>query len=256
MFFILSKLLYILIKPTTWLIFALCWLLYTKNEQKRRKRLIGLLVAVLVMTNPLLSNRIFHAWEWAEVPIESLKVPFEVGIVLTGFSDIDAYISPDRLNFKNGANRLTDAVVLYKRGLIKKILITGGYSDLTGETINEADLAEAFLQQVGIPKSDIYIENQSRNTRENAVFTKLMLEKLNIHSRCLLITSASHLRRSVACFEQIGMEVTPFPCNFVAKRLQGKANSLIIPSDDAFVHWKTFVKEWIGWVVYKMQGYI
>jgi uncharacterized SAM-binding protein YcdF (DUF218 family) len=256
MFFILSKLLYILIKPTAWLIFALYWLLCTKNEQKRRKRLIGLLVAVLVMTNPLLSNRVFHAWEWAEVPMESLKTSFEVGIVLTGFSDIDTYASNDRLNFKNGANRLTDAVVLYKRGIIKKILITGGYADLTGETINEADLADTFLQQVGIPKEAIYIENQSRNTRENAVFTKLVLEKLNIHSPCLLITSASHMCRSVACFQKIGMDVVAFPCNFVAQRLQGKAGSLIIPSDDAFVNWKVFVKEWIGWVVYKWQGYI
>jgi uncharacterized SAM-binding protein YcdF (DUF218 family) len=256
MFFILSKLLYILIKPTTWLIFALFWLLYTKNEQKRRKRLIGLLVAVVLMTNPLLTNPIFHAWEWKEVPMDSLGTTFEVGIVLTGFADIDTYHSTDRLNFKNGANRLTDAVVLYKRGIIKKILITGGYSDLTGENINEANLAETFLQQVGIPKADIYIENQSRNTRENAIFTKVILEKLGIHSSCLLITSAAHLRRSVACFQKIGVAVVPFPCNFVAKRLQGKANSLIIPSDDAFVNWKIFVKEWIGCVVYQVQGYI
>ena len=257
MFFVLSKILFFIIQPIVWLIALLGWANFTKNLQKRQRILRALFWGVVLITNPFLSNRVFHAWEYPVVPIESLRDTFDVGIVLGGFSTFDVYTPPDRLNFNTAANRLSDAIILYKKGLIKKILLTGGNGKLIGHNLNEADETLKFLNQLGINKDDILIENKSKNTRENAIFTKELLDENGFSkAKCLLITSAFHQRRSIGCFKKVGLDFQPFPAHFIAEKLQWDFYSTILPDRKAFENWEMFIKEWIGYAVYWMQGYI
>jgi uncharacterized SAM-binding protein YcdF (DUF218 family) len=136
-------------------------------------------------------------------------------------------------------------------------LITSGGGYLLGDKINESDISKKFLLQYGVPETDILIENQSNNTRENAVFTKTFLEKNGLaQSKLLLITSAMHMRRSIGCFKKVGLNFTPFPAHFFANRLQWNMESTILPDNRAFHRWEKFLKEWVGCVVYWLQGYI
>jgi uncharacterized SAM-binding protein YcdF (DUF218 family) len=257
MFFTISKLLYFIIQPIVWLVVLLAWAYFTKNEKKRAKILRGCFVMVILMTNPFLSNRIYRAWEIAETPMATMQDTFDVGIVLGGFSDFDLYSNDDRLNLNWAGNRFLDAMILYKRGVIKKILLSGEDDRLTGERANEANLAKTTLLQLGVPESDILLENRAKNTRENAVFTKELLEKLQLDtSKLLLITSALHMRRSIGCFNKVGLKYTPFPAHFVANRLQWNTRSTIIPDSKAFLKFEKILKEMVGCVVYWLQGYI
>jgi uncharacterized SAM-binding protein YcdF (DUF218 family) len=257
MFFALSKLLFFIIQPIVWLVGLLAWSYFTKNDKKRVKILRGLFLGVLLMTNPFLSNRVFHAWEYPAVPIESLKDTFDVGVVLGGYSEFDVYPVHDRVNYGEGVNRFNDALLLYKKGIVKKLLLTGGDGRLIGEKMNEAELSKSVLLQLGVPESDILLENQSKNTRENATFSKLVLKKQGLeHSKILLITSAFHMRRSIGCFKKVGLEFTPFPAHFVAKRLQWDTRSTILPDNEGLSKWEFFIKEWVGYAVYWLQGYI
>ena len=257
MFFALSKILYFFIKPIVWLVFFIGRALWTKNDLRRRKILRGCLWFALLFTNPFLSNRIFHAWEWPAVPMTSVRDTFDVGIVLGGFSDFGGYNYEDRLNFNPAVNRLTDAVVLYKKGLVKKLLISGGDGKLFGEKISEAVVTRQFLLDIGIKNEDILTEEKSRNTRENALFSKDLLEKQGYNSpKCLLITSAFHTRRSKGCFDKVGLNTTAFPAHFYAARLESGAETYIVPDKWAFVKWEAFIKEWIGYAVYWVQGYV
>jgi uncharacterized SAM-binding protein YcdF (DUF218 family) len=257
MFFALSKILYLFIKPIVWLVFFIGRALWIKNDLRRRKILRGCLWFVILFTNPFLSNRIFHAWEWPAVPITSVRDTFDVGIVLGGYSDFGGYNYEDRLNFNPAVNRLTDAIVLYKKGLVKKLLISGGDGKLFGEKISEAVATRQFLLDIGIKNEDILTEEKSRNTRENALFTKDLLEKQGINNaKCLLITSAFHMRRSKRCFDKVGLNTTAFPAHFYAARLQSGAETYLVPDKWAFVKWEAFIKECIGYAVYWVQGYV
>lgn len=256
MFFILSKILYFIIQPVVWLIFFIGKALFAKSDIKRWKILRGMFWSVLILTNPLISNRVFHAWEYEAVPMNSLNSIYDVGIVLGGFSEFDVY-PQDRLNLNYSVNRLTDAILLYKKGIIKKILITGGDGRLVGTKVNEAESTLSYLLGIGIPKSDILIENQSRNTYENAIFTQKVLEKEGLgQAQCLLITSAFHMRRSIGCFNKANIHFKPFPAHFVAERMDFSMSTTLLPDKLAFLKWEIFLKEWIGYGVYWLKGYV
>jgi uncharacterized SAM-binding protein YcdF (DUF218 family) len=212
-------------------------------------------VLVVVLTNPFISNRIFEAWEYEPILPEQLHDTFDVGIVLGGFTEFDVQ-SNEILNFGPAANRLTDALALYKTGKICKLLITGGNGRLIGKNLAEADFVKPYLNAIGVPDSDIIIENRSRNTRENAVFTKKMLDTLLPESKCLLITSAFHMPRAKACFDKIGFYCQPFPAHFMAEKIDMRPSAIFYPDREAFYNWQIFIKEWIGFMAYKFQGYI
>jgi uncharacterized SAM-binding protein YcdF (DUF218 family) len=108
------------------------------------------------------------------------------------------------------ADRLVYAVALYKAGKAPLLLLTGG-AIVGGRT--EAEQMRDLLAVMGIPDNGMLLENQSRDTHDNAVFSAKTLKERGIH-RVLLVTSAFHMRRAVALFEAQGIEVVPAPTDY------------------------------------------
>ncbi len=259
MFFILSKLLYFLIQPLVWII-ALGWWGIVAKHPRRRKRLWRMSIGMLIFfTNPFISSQVSQIWEGRGVSSTELPDSAAVGVVLGGFSD-DSALSPDdgRMNLSVAANRLTDAIMLYRMGKIKRILIAGGNGNMMKKDITpEAETAQRYLRLLGIPDAHIWIENQSRNTHENAVFTqKLLQEKGLSDAPVVLITSAQHMTRAVACFRKIGLPVTPFATSYTGKKFHWSSDSIFIPDATLIQLWQMLFKEWVGIAAYKLQGYI
>ncbi len=100
----------------------------------------------------------------------------EIGIVLTGVTNLNK-TATDRTFFNKGADRITHALQLYRMGKIKKILITGGQGLNPVNPQSEAELLQRFLIMTGMPESDILIEDQSKNTAQNAQFTRDFFRK-------------------------------------------------------------------------------
>jgi uncharacterized SAM-binding protein YcdF (DUF218 family) len=256
MFFILSKILSFLIQPTFWLVGLLGWAFFTKNAAKKARILRGSFFLSVVLTNPFLMHQTFCAYETPAVPMSSLRDTFDIGIVLGGFSNFNTTVD-DRLNFNNAVNRLTDAIVLYKKGIVKKLLITGGDGSLSGAKSPEAEKVEPFLIQMGVRKEDILLESRSRNTHENALFTKQLIDSQQLKSsKLLLITSAFHLPRAAPCFKKVGLNVQVFPAHFIGEKPSWNASYWLKPDAQAFMNWEVIIKEWIGYVVYSVKGYI
>ena len=109
------------------------------------------------------------------------------------------------------ANRLLTAVRL-QRKLHVPILLSGGqvYSD-TGA---EAKIARKILKSLGVEDENIIVETRSINTTQNAKFSAEILNKKNLH-KPILVTSAFHMTRSVLNFEQQGVEVIPYPTDYL-----------------------------------------
>jgi uncharacterized SAM-binding protein YcdF (DUF218 family) len=257
MFFALSKILDFLLKPVIILLALLAWSFFSKNEKRRWQLLKWALIMVVFFSNPFIGNTVFRLWEIPATSVSSPNDTADIALVLGGFSEFDVEASSDRLNFNAASNRLLDAVVLYKKGLVKKILVSGGDGRLIGKKVSEAQAVAPFLETLGIPNSDILLETDSRNTYENAFFSRQLIEKQGfVNSKVLLVTSAFHMRRALGCFAKVGLKVKPYSAHFMGEKLVTTPSSLVYPRAEIFYRWEFFIKEWVGYAVYWLKGYI
>jgi uncharacterized SAM-binding protein YcdF (DUF218 family) len=103
-------------------------------------------------------------------------------------------------------------------------------------------LRDLLEGELGTPVK--WIETQSRDTAENAAFTRDILEPLGVR-RILLVTHAYHMRRAQSAFERVGFAVTPAPHAFMAGPV--RFNWLqVVPTIDALASSRTAVRELIG----------
>jgi vancomycin permeability regulator SanA len=161
MFFLISKLLSFIITPVVWMAALLIVAIISKDAKRRKKFLIAGLIVCYVFTNDFLLDTCMRFWEVPAIHDEEIKEKYDVGIVLGGMIEYDTELK--RPQFKQDADRLFQALTLYKKGKIRKILIDGGSGSLTEKDIREGPILKAYLLQLGIPDSVIAIEPNSKN---------------------------------------------------------------------------------------------
>ena len=139
----------------------------------------------------------------------------------------------------------------YYKKYPKKILISGGTPLQNQES--ESSVYSKELIALGVASEDIIIEEESRNTNENALFTKKVLDEKGAKN-LILITSASHMKRSVNIFKKKlnGVEIIPAPCNFLASR-EKENNFYYLPKYSNFFKFQTWIWETIGNLYYKIK---
>jgi uncharacterized SAM-binding protein YcdF (DUF218 family) len=256
MFFILSKLFVFLLKPLNWVIGLLLFSLISKNKNGRKRSRWAAFGMLLFFSNPLIINQLLLKCEVSPRPISSLRDTFDVGILLGGYSCFETQTPIDMQPFSAAANRCTQTFELYKKGNIRKILLSGGEGNLYGIGDNEAERVAEYLQRLGVPSADILVENASRNTHENALFSKNLIDKKCPNGSFLLLTSAWHLPRAKGCFDKVGLKTTIFPVDFWGKTFRFTPKQSIEPDPEAFQKWDFLIKEGIGLIVYRLKNYI
>ena len=256
MFFVLSKTFFFLTQPINWIIIVLLYAVFGKKP-KWKKRALYLGVSMLVFfTNHFIFNEVVRLWEKDTLTADKITTTYDIGILLGGFTNFEILPQHDRYHFSERANRLTQTLELYYEGKIKKILITGGSGTIILQQRTEADVTAQLLEKYGIPKEDIIVENQSRNTRENALFTKKLLDKNYPNSNLLLITSAFHLRRSMGCFRKVGVAFTPYAVDFLGEERRFHPEYILIPNSWCLFRWGLITREWAGYIMYYLVGYM
>jgi len=119
------------------------------------------------------------------------------------------------------------------------------------------------LELLGVPASAILQESRSRNTYENAVEARRLLEPAGAN-RILLVTSALHMPRAVASFRHQGFEVIPAPTDFwiVTEEAQTRAGRLfrlatsVLPDAETLAYTTRALHEYFGIAMYKLEGRI
>ena len=124
----------------------------------------------------------------------------------------------------------------------------------TNEVKNGSTKAE-LSTKYGIPEKDIIIESESNNTRENAIFSKIILDKQLPAGKFLLITSAFHMRRAIGCFSKAGVQTDYYSTDRYSGMRSFEIDNLLIPNAASMMHWQMLIHEMIGFVVYKISGY-
>lgn len=257
MFFILSKILDFIVTPFYWVLFSLIIGFWLRVRKSKRGPVFYKLAVVLLIffTNPIVFNTVARLWEVPAYPAENIKNPYEIGILLGGSVNTFDKKS-NRPVYSLSVDRLLQTIALYKKGKIRKILLSGGSGRIFEQDMRESDFVVDVLLQSGIPREHILVENRSRNTYENAIYSVETLKRNNISGSVLLITSATHMRRSVACFSKAGMHVTPYPVDSKGNTQQFTPDKIILPEPYGFVIWDQIVHEWVGMAVYRVAGYI
>ncbi len=256
MFFILSKLLLFLLQPINWVAALLIGGRWTKVPGRKRWLYGSALAISVTATNPLVMNLAYHAWEVPPIPMQAIDPPYDVAIVLGGFSH-SKQEPRDRLHLTRSGTRLTHALQLYHEGRVRKILITGGSGQVFGEKRPEALEVETFLDHLNFPREDLLIESDSRNTRENAIFSKALLaETLPNATRLLLLTDGLHMPRAQRCFKKAGLTFTSFATSQRSGPLWPPTpHGLILPNPAGFEAAAALLHEVVGVCVYWLKGY-
>lgn len=133
-----------------------------------------------------------------------------------------------------------------------RIVFTGGNANLISTEAKEADYSAPILENLGIARERLIVERNSRNTYENAMFTKeLVVPKPG--ERWLLVTSAFHMPRSVGIFRKAGFDVEAYPVDW---RMGGREDLLTFTNMgiDGIMRTDIAVREWIGLVAYRLMG--
>ncbi len=251
MFFLLSKLLIVLLRPLCWILGLGIWALITKNEV-RRKRLIWIMGGLAFFcSNKILVNELARLWEVE--PAKNAHAVSGVAVILGGYAEWDA--QRNRVQMSEAAERLYVPIQLYQQGKIKKFILSGGSSSVTGRTKPEAAYVKPVLLQFGIPDSAIVVEDKSRNTHENALNTAVVLKNMNVKGEVLLVTSAFHMRRSQAVFRKAGISVNPYPVHYISDYGRGYfLPDWFVPSSEALFRFDMLMKEFVGFTVYRLTG--
>ena len=252
MFFILSKILNYCFQPLVWIVVLMALALFKKNKRTRKRSLTAAFLILVIFSNSFIVTKITSIWS---VNPQKIGSCYDVGIVLGG-GTVTFDKKYHRNTYRENVDRLLQAVSLYEKGKIKKILITGGAGNLIYKDVKEANLMNSFLRNIKIPSSDILIDTLAENTHQNAVYSKKILDKYPDFKKFLLITSSVHMRRAMGCFEKEGIQVTPFPTNLVNSDNPWNLEYLFIPQASNFLIWDGTIHEMTGYMVYKIMGYV
>lgn len=252
MTFYLSKLVFIFLKPLVWILLSFLIAFFIKNR-KWKKRLITLGISMsFVFSNPALINLTLRAYEGESQPLNSINETYDYVIVLGGFSNLDRGAGTAFSTNERG-NRLWTTLEIYHAGKAEKILVSGGAGDIWQDKESEAVVVRDFLYRMGVDSNDVVIESRSKNTYENAVFTKELLKGTQSNPRCLLVTSAFHMPRARRLFEKQKIDITPYSTDFMNRPLN-RPNYIFIPSGKMLWLWDSIIKEWVGMISYKAMG--
>lgn len=173
-------------------------------------------------------------------------------IVLGGSVDTDLSAAHRTPVVAYAADRLLAPAELARRYPNARIVFTGGSANLVSTDAKEADYSAPILENLGIPKERLILERDSRNTWENAVFTKQLVTP-KPGERWLLVTSAFHMPRSIGIFRKAGFNVEPYPVDW---RMGGRDELFTFTNagKDGLEKTEVAVREWIGLLVYHLMG--
>ncbi|GGA54236.1 hypothetical protein GCM10011385_04770 [Nitratireductor aestuarii] len=173
-------------------------------------------------------------------------------IVLGGGFEGAINLARGGYELNDSGDRFVEAAILARRFPNARLIISGGNGSVMLAGEGDADTAPRLLEALGVERGRIELEGQSRDTYENAVMTRRLVEP-RPGDNWLLVTSAFHMPRSVNLFRKVGFDVIPWPVDYKTAGTEnvGLAEDNVI---DNLSNTTRGIREWIGLVAYWMTG--
>lgn len=240
------------------LIVALAW-------RRGARVLIALALVLLYLgSNRWVAYSLVRSLEAQHIPAS--PPPDAGAIVVLGGGSRSGDAPRPIVEINEAGDRLLYGAYLFREGKAEHVLLTGGAIEwLNAEGIApEATDMGRLMEFLGVPPEALWLEPESRNTYENAVYSREMLAAAGIND-ILLVTSAMHMPRSVALFERQGLIVTPAPADFLVSQaewahlwvpdLRAQAVNLL-PNAEYLAYTTRALKEYFGILVYGLRGWL
>ena len=255
MFYVLSKVPGFFAIPSNLLLTAGiigALLLATRFSRAGRRLLVATVLVFAALGLSPLGNALilpleerFPAWDAARGAPD--------GILVLGGS-IDDIVSPARGRpvLNEAAERLTEAVMLARRYPQARVLFSGGSGRLFFASMPEATVARQFFAEMGLAPERLLLEEESRNTSENAIFSKRIANP-QPGERWLLVTSAYHMPRSIGIFRREGFPVEAYPVDWRTRGPADLARGFDRVSE-GLRRTDIAMREWVGLLAYWLTG--
>jgi uncharacterized SAM-binding protein YcdF (DUF218 family) len=250
--FAASKIFWLFARPNTFMLFLACLgtlLLVFGRRWGRWPALLGLGWFAAVLLTPLPA--------WLTLPLEDRfprpEAPARVdGVIVLGGAVEQALTVSRGIPALNGAaERMTETLALARRFPEARIAFTGGSPGLAPGEMTEADVARQLFTALGLEGPRVIFEAESRNTWENATLSRAAVRP-QPGETWLLVTSASHMPRSVGCFRRAGWTVTPWPVNYSTQ--PGARGWFDPPFSFRLGQAEWAVREYVGLLAYWLLG--
>lgn len=241
--------------PLTYILFPAIYAFIIRNIIWKRIMYGVSALLLLVFTNTPLFRYAEERWYKEYDKPLTVGETYKYGIVLGGYSFWDW--DRNRPEFGSIADRLTEGIRLYKKGIIEKLVLASDGSIIVSKDgkglQGNPDGMMRYLNEIGVPEKDIIMEIYAKSTRENVTFTNDLLGDDFGKESVLLITSAVHMRRSVSAFNAEGI----YPdCYITDTWVNVKGMELSYwPSLTTLAMWPELLHEWVGYAVYKFRGW-
>jgi uncharacterized SAM-binding protein YcdF (DUF218 family) len=251
-FLTLSKILDWLLAPLTWGILLLGAAALFRRRTRRAWILAVIGVATLVLFSlPSVANRLQWLVEGGARSTYRPDVVYDAVVVLGGMVDHSASRITGTTELTEEIDRLVRGFELLRERRAHNVLLSGGVLRPLPGDVQEADRLAAKLLDWGIPPGQIVVEPGSRNTRENAI-ESARVAAAHGWKRLLVVTSAAHAPRALACFRALGLEPDMLPVDFRAGDGRGQG---WLPRAWALAKSTNAIRELAGRVVYRVVGY-
>jgi uncharacterized SAM-binding protein YcdF (DUF218 family) len=252
MLYVIGKVFWAIVAPGNllllFLLFGLAALVH-----RRRPRGSGASLAILAALG-LLTLAILPVGQWALAPLEARfpvpHLPAHVDgiIVLGGAVEPAIARAHGEVALNDAAERIVEPLVLLRQHPEARLLLSGGDAALLprGDGL-EADVTQLLFVALGIAPERILVEDRSRNTVENALYSRNLAQP-KPGEVWVLVTSAAHMPRAVGCFRRIGWDVLAYPVDF---RTEARPRpGFDLGGHLAQLDWAA--KEWVGLLAYRL----
>jgi uncharacterized SAM-binding protein YcdF (DUF218 family) len=207
--------------------------------------LAGLAYVVLwLFSTPLIAYWTAGHLERGYPPLAERPAEAQAIVVLGGGAIPPGESEPTTQLTEPSLRRCLRAAELYRQGPPCPLVVAGGKVDPSQPGDTEAQAMRALVTQLGVSGQDILLEERSRDTYENAVYTQQLLAERNIDC-IVLVTDATHLPRAVGLFEQQGLTVIPAASHYFTSEFRWDAFAFLPSVYAARVNGAVF-HEWLG----------
>lgn len=257
MYVYLSKILPQLVLPLGLVLFlGICAVVFGLLGRQRTSLGLGVaaLTLLFVASLPIVASGLYGRLEGRFPPEPLFEIPVSHCLVVLG----GAVGSPMRprqdMELGEAVDRVYKAAQLYSLGKAGRVFVSAGNQPWADAGPSEASLIGELLVEWGVPADAIQLEGRSRNTWENALNIKPMLETAGCE-RSLLITSAAHMQRALGSFKAVGLAA--YPVSTDVRVVHSAENTVMdfIPDARALAMTSDAMREWMGQRVYEWKGW-
>ncbi len=227
-------------------------LLRTRFSRWGWRLAIGSLVLLAVIGLSPVGNALIVPLEGRFPPWDHSRGAPHGMVVLGGALSPDISHARDTVALNEAAERLTAVADLARRYPDARIIFSGGSGAVLFAERPEAEFALRLLESLGVAKGRVVAEDRSRNTVENARFSRALAQP-KPGERWLLVTSAYHLPRAMGIFRKAGFPVEAYPVDW---RTRGTGDTLrpFPTMGEGLRRTDTAMREWVGLLAYWLSG--